>query len=285
MIATASRGEVVFAQYCNSCHPKGGRGSGPSLVQAGISKDDGVVPIERLTRLHRARGGEQVRLTVIHELGHYFGLDEDQLRSVQEDACVESTQARSYASADDPNLVLDTVKRAEGSDAVVLRLYEAHGGRGVEVKLRLAALTPLAQRLAHGPTRAHAVSNPPHTDANGPTATFEPISTRSANRIDDSGEIHAWGETPSSVLLAMDIGHLEIMKRNCPDEYRAKVRLFMSYARRFKADEVPDPYYGKADGFEAVMRLCEAGAQGLMARLDTEPGGDGHVWPGASKSR
>jgi alpha-mannosidase len=31
---------------------------------------------------------------------------------------------------DDPNLVLDTVKRAEGSDAIVLRLYEAHGARG-----------------------------------------------------------------------------------------------------------------------------------------------------------
>jgi mono/diheme cytochrome c family protein len=40
VIATASRGEVVFAQYCNSCHPKGGRGSGPSLVQAGLSKDE-----------------------------------------------------------------------------------------------------------------------------------------------------------------------------------------------------------------------------------------------------
>jgi len=32
---------------------------------------------------------------------------------------------------DDPNLVLDTVKRAEDSDALVLRLYEAHGARGV----------------------------------------------------------------------------------------------------------------------------------------------------------
>jgi alpha-mannosidase len=40
-------------------------------------------------------------------------------------------QARSYASVDDPNLVLDTIKRAEDSDAVVLRLYEAHGARGV----------------------------------------------------------------------------------------------------------------------------------------------------------
>ncbi len=36
----------------------------------------------------------------------------------------------SFASVDDPNLVLDTVKRAEDSDALVLRLYEAHGARG-----------------------------------------------------------------------------------------------------------------------------------------------------------
>ncbi len=43
---------------------------------------------------------------------------------------VVSTQGRSYASVDDPNLVLDTIKRAEDSDAIVLRLYEAHGARG-----------------------------------------------------------------------------------------------------------------------------------------------------------
>jgi alpha-mannosidase len=43
----------------------------------------------------------------------------------------------SFASVDDPNLVLDTIKRAEASDALVLRLYEAHGGRGV-AHVRLA---------------------------------------------------------------------------------------------------------------------------------------------------
>jgi alpha-mannosidase len=44
----------------------------------------------------------------------------------------------SFASVDDDNLVLDTIKRAEDSDAVVLRLYEAHGGRGV-ARIRPAA--------------------------------------------------------------------------------------------------------------------------------------------------
>jgi len=36
----------------------------------------------------------------------------------------------SYFAVDDPNLVLDTVKRAEDSEALLLRLYEAHGARG-----------------------------------------------------------------------------------------------------------------------------------------------------------
>jgi alpha-mannosidase len=43
----------------------------------------------------------------------------------------------SFASVDDPNLVLDTIKRAEDSDALLVRLYEAHGARGT-ARLRVA---------------------------------------------------------------------------------------------------------------------------------------------------
>jgi alpha-mannosidase len=38
--------------------------------------------------------------------------------------------ARSWLATDDPALVIDTVKRAEDGDALVVRLYEAYGGRG-----------------------------------------------------------------------------------------------------------------------------------------------------------
>jgi alpha-mannosidase len=55
--------------------------------------------------------------------------------------------AASFASVDDPNLVLDTIKRAEGSDELVLRLYEAHGGRGV-ARVSLASRVEQA-RLAN----------------------------------------------------------------------------------------------------------------------------------------
>ena len=44
---------------------------------------------------------------------------------------------RSFLSIDDANLMIDTVKRAEDSDALLVRLYEAHGGRG-RARLRLA---------------------------------------------------------------------------------------------------------------------------------------------------
>jgi alpha-mannosidase len=47
------------------------------------------------------------------------------------------TGSGSLAAVDDTNLVLDGIKRAEDSDAIVLRLYEAHGGRGV-ARVRLA---------------------------------------------------------------------------------------------------------------------------------------------------
>jgi len=43
----------------------------------------------------------------------------------------------SFAAVDDPNVVLDTIKRGERSDVLVLRLYETHGGRGV-ARVRLA---------------------------------------------------------------------------------------------------------------------------------------------------
>jgi alpha-mannosidase len=43
----------------------------------------------------------------------------------------------SFAAVDDENIVVETIKRAESSDALVVRLYEAHGARGV-ARLRLA---------------------------------------------------------------------------------------------------------------------------------------------------
>jgi alpha-mannosidase len=53
--------------------------------------------------------------------------------------------AGSWAAVDDPGLVLDTVKLAEDSGALVLRLYEAHGARG-RARVRLALPFASARR-------------------------------------------------------------------------------------------------------------------------------------------
>ncbi len=55
-------------------------------------------------------------------------------------------QAGSWAQVDAPGLVLDTIKLAEDSRALVLRLYEAHGGRG-RARIRLAVPWTTARRV------------------------------------------------------------------------------------------------------------------------------------------
>ena len=69
-------------------------------------------------------------------------------------------------------------------------------------------------------------------------------------------------------LLAMDRSHLHELaargKRLKADVAPHRVRLFMEFAPAFPAQEVPDPYYGGARGFEDVLDMIEAGCRGLL---------------------
>lgn len=63
------------------------------------------------------------------------------------------------------------------------------------------------------------------------------------------------------LILAMDLSNLADLKALQPANSRAELDL---YLRRYQLDEdeVPDPYYGGADGFEQVLDMLEnAGAQ------------------------
>lgn len=46
-----------------------------------------------------------------------------------------------------------------------------------------------------------------------------------------------------------------------------KIRLFMDYSSRFDESEVPDPYYGGANGFERVLDMIEDASEGLLGEL------------------
>lgn len=69
------------------------------------------------------------------------------------------------------------------------------------------------------------------------------------------------------LLLAMDAGHLETMRDLCPEVYRPKLQLFMNYARKHQLSEVPDPYFGGENGFDAVLNYCEDAIEGLLEEI------------------
>ena len=69
------------------------------------------------------------------------------------------------------------------------------------------------------------------------------------------------------LLLAMDRSHLRHLTDLAPASWRGQVRLFLDYAPETRTADVPDPYYGGADGFQRVLDLIEAGSRGLLAEL------------------
>ncbi|MBC9726477.1 low molecular weight protein-tyrosine-phosphatase [Streptomyces sp. TRM68367] len=88
------------------------------------------------------------------------------------------------------------------------------------------------------------------------------------------------------LVIALDSGHLRTLRRLAPTEQdAAKVRLLRSYARPSPGHhpsrsashapsawdegdlDVPDPYYGDVDGFEACLEMVEAASAGLLAAV------------------
>ena len=68
-------------------------------------------------------------------------------------------------------------------------------------------------------------------------------------------------------ILAMDRDNLDELRQVCPAEHHHKLGLFLEYSRNFREREVPDPYYGGAEGFEHVLDLVEDAATGLIDSL------------------
>jgi protein-tyrosine phosphatase len=72
------------------------------------------------------------------------------------------------------------------------------------------------------------------------------------------------------LVLAMDRDNLAVLRSRVPAAQHERVRLFLDFAPELGTAEVPDPYYGGANGFEEVLDLVEAAARGLLAHLRRE---------------
>jgi protein-tyrosine phosphatase len=68
-------------------------------------------------------------------------------------------------------------------------------------------------------------------------------------------------------VLAMDRDNLGALQRLRPPDQPGHVGLLLDFAPAQALREVPDPYYGGPQGFELVLDLIEAAADGLLIRV------------------
>ncbi|HED52249.1 MAG TPA: low molecular weight phosphotyrosine protein phosphatase [Gammaproteobacteria bacterium] len=68
-------------------------------------------------------------------------------------------------------------------------------------------------------------------------------------------------------VLAMDRDNLEDLRAICPAHVQERIRLLLDFAETDQSGDVPDPYYGGAQGFERVLDLVEEGARGLLENI------------------
>lgn len=74
-------------------------------------------------------------------------------------------------------------------------------------------------------------------------------------------------------VLALDADNLTELRALAPNpDALAKLHLLRSFEPGAAALDVPDPYYGGAQGFETVLDQCEAACAGLLRELRARHG-------------
>jgi protein-tyrosine phosphatase len=68
-------------------------------------------------------------------------------------------------------------------------------------------------------------------------------------------------------VIAMDRANYSDLLEICPPGYEERLYLFLDFAPERPEDEVPDPYYGGAAGFDRVFDLIEDASRGLLKHI------------------
>ena len=68
------------------------------------------------------------------------------------------------------------------------------------------------------------------------------------------------------LILGMDRANVGDLRRIAPQDAQERIHLYLDYALG-TASDVPDPYYGDADGFEKVYHMIREASEALSARL------------------
>lgn len=69
------------------------------------------------------------------------------------------------------------------------------------------------------------------------------------------------------LVLAMDSENLKDLLEIAPAQLQNKAMLFLAFSQNHEDREVPDPYYGGANGFRFVLDLVEDASNGLLEAI------------------
>lgn len=72
-------------------------------------------------------------------------------------------------------------------------------------------------------------------------------------------------------IFAMDADNLRTLHRRAPDAHRRKIQLFRDLDPEAPGEDVPDPYYGDAGGFDDVLDIVTRTGRALLADLNARP--------------
>lgn len=99
------------------------------------------------------------------------------------------------------------------------------------------------------------------------------VETASRHGIDISGQrarqITADDFDRFDMIFAMDRSNEATMRARAPASRHDRIFLFLEHTLGGRAD-IPDPYYGDGDGFEAVYQLLREGCSELVSKLEKE---------------
>jgi len=73
-------------------------------------------------------------------------------------------------------------------------------------------------------------------------------------------------------IIAMDKSNLSGIHSMADEHHKQKVFLMSHFCSKYKNEEVPDPYYGGAEGFEFVLDMVTDGCLGLIKHIKNERG-------------
>jgi protein-tyrosine phosphatase len=126
-----------------------------------------------------------------------------------------------------------------------------------------AGMSDLIHIESAGTHAYHAGASPDHRAQQAAERRGVTLSHIRARRVSDE-DFEAF-----DYILVMDRHNLEELQQRVPEQHKHKVRLFLDFAGSPQTDEVPDPYYGGAAGFELVLDLVEQASERLLRRLRT----------------